>query len=294
MAKLYDAISANKWKSRILIASLFLLVLGMLIAISYMVDLGTAGILIALLVAAAYAVVGYYASDSLVLSISGAKPVEKTEFPYLCNTIDAVAIGAGVPSPKAYVIYDDAPNAFATGRDPEHSAIAVTTGLLKMMDRSELEGVIGHEMAHIKNFDTRFATITVIMVGMIAIIGSLAWRMMFFGGGRRNNDRGGGAGILMILGLVFVILAPIAAQFVRFAISRKREYLADASGVLITRHPDGLISALEKLKNVNMRVDLASDATAPLYFVNPISNKLSGLFATHPPLEDRIKELKAM
>lgn len=256
----------------------------------YLTGLGEFGLVLALFIAIAYSFFGYYYSDKIVLSISGAKEADPRKYPYLCNTVEGLSIAAGIPAPKAYVIEDSAPNAFATGRDPKHGAVAVTTGLLNMLNRKELEGVIGHEISHIKNYDIRFATMAVVMIGMISIMGNLALRMMFYG----RRDRKGAGGLILIIGLVLIILAPIFGQLVRLAISRKREYLADASSALLTRYPDGLADALEKLDKSKEKVKNASDATASLYIVNPLSGKLSGLFATHPPIDKRVKALRAM
>ena len=197
--------------------------------------------------------------------------------------------------PKVYVIEDPAPNAFATGRDPKHSAIAVTTGLLNIVGRYELEGVIGHEMAHIKNYDIRLATFAVVMVGFIALISDFMLRIGLRGNSGGGGRKGGGAAAIVLISLVLAILAPLFAQLVRLALSRNREYLADASGALLTRYPEGLANALEKISKDNHQLQHATDATAPLYISNPFKGKLlSGLFSTHPPIEDRIKRLRSM
>ncbi|MFH1448656.1 MAG: M48 family metallopeptidase, partial [Candidatus Micrarchaeota archaeon] len=238
------------------------------------------------------AIGSYYYSDKIVLRISGATPAEKKKYPHLVNTVEGIAIAAGLPVPKIYVIEDPAPNAFATGRDPHHSAVAFTTGLLNMMDRYELEGVIAHEMSHIKNYDIRLATFAVVMVGFVALLSDFMLRIGIFGGGR---GRRGGNGAIVIIALVLAILAPISAQMVRLAISRNREYLADSTAALLTRNPDGLASALNKLSKDNHKLMRATDATAPLYISNPTKGKmLSGMFSTHPPLEERIRKLRAM
>jgi heat shock protein HtpX len=292
MVAIYEQISRNKRNSYILLSLIFIFVLLTAYFFGIITGMGEFGTLFALFFAIIYSLIGYFFSDSIALAISGAREAKKEEYPYLYNTVEGVSIAAGIPMPKVYVIDDPAPNAFATGRDPKHSAIAVTTGLLQMMNRAELEGVIGHEIAHIKNYDVRFATLAAIMVGMIAIMGDLAMRVLWAGGGR--GERKGGAGILLLIGLVFIILAPIFGHLVRLALSRKREFLADADGALLTRNPEGLANALEKLKNVSMSVRNANEATAPLYFVNPLKGKLIGLFSTHPPIEERIKALKEM
>lgn len=292
VVQLYDQISGNKWKSWALMLLIFILVIFVGLFFGWLTGLGDFGLLLALIFAVGYSFVGYYYSDKIVLSVSGAKEADPKKYAYLCNVVEGLAIAAGVPAPKVYVIEDSAPNAFATGRDPQHGAVAVTTGLLEMMDRKELEGVIGHELSHIKNYDVRFATIAVVMVGAIAIMANFALRLSFFGSGERR--KGGGGAFLLIIGIILIILAPIFAQLVQLAISRKREYLADASGALLTRYPEGLASALEKLSKSKEPVKHASSATAPLYITNPLPGKFLGLFSTHPPIEDRIKALRAM
>lgn len=288
--ELYEAASRNRRNSLILMLIMFAAVFAAAWAISYVVDMGALGVVLALALSFAYAFGGYYYSDKIVLAVSGAKPADRKEHAHYINTIEGLAIAAGIPAPKAYVIEDEAPNAFATGRDPKHAAVAVTSGLLKLMDRYELEGVLAHEMSHVKNYDVRFATIAVVLVGAVAIMGDFAMRMMFFGGGRR--DERGGNPALLIIGIALIVLAPIFAQLVHLAISRKRELLADASAVQLTRDPSGLASALEKIGKKNMRVKNATDATASLYIANPLPNKIMSLFSTHPPIEERIAALK--
>ena len=294
MASFYDAIGENKRNSLLLILVVFALVVAMAVSIAYVTKLGPIGPVLAVIIAIAYSIGGYYYSDSVVLAISGAKPAEKKEYPYYYNVAEGLSIAAGIPMPKLYVIEDNAANAFATGRDPQHSAIAVTTGLLKLMNRAELEGVVAHEMSHIKNYDIRFATLAVVMVGMVSIMGSFATRYLFWGGGRDRGGKGGGNAILMIIGLALIILSPIIAQLVRLALSRQREFLADATGAQITRYPPGLASALEKIGKAGGAVKGATDATASLYFANPLPGKLMSLFSTHPAVEERVKRLKAM
>ncbi|MFA5105536.1 MAG: zinc metalloprotease HtpX [Candidatus Micrarchaeia archaeon] len=294
MADFYKESDKNRLLSTLLVLVMGVLVLGAALAFAYIFDFGIEGALIALIIALVYAYVGYYHSDSVVLSISNAKPAEKRDYPYLYNTVEGLSLAAGIPMPRLYVIEDPSPNAFATGRDPQHSAIAVTSGLLKIMNREELEGVIAHEMSHIRNYDIRFATIAVVMVGMISIIGYVASRSLFFGRSSRE-ERGGGSAIILVIGLVFIIFAPFFAKLVQLAISRKREFLADASGAQLTRYPPGLASALEKLKKVDIPVKAASEVTAPLYFSNPIKpGMFSSLYSTHPPLDERITVLKSM
>jgi heat shock protein HtpX len=260
---------------------------------------GPAAPILAAVVAGVMAFAGYYNSDKIVLSISRARPATKQEFPYLHNTVEGLAIAAGLPVPKLYVIDDTAPNAFATGRNPEHSAIAVTTGLLQKLNRAELEGVIAHEMAHIADYDTLLMTLTVVMVGTVALVSDWTMRSFFWGGGRRRRDTGGGqaGAILLLVALALAILSPIIAQLIRLAISRRREFLADANSARLTRYPEGLASALEKLTLDREPLEAANKATAHLYIVNPlkdIGGTINGLFSTHPPIEKRIAALRAM
>jgi len=236
----------------------------------------------------------FWYSDKIVLAMSKAKPIEKQDNPELYRLVENLCITAGLPLPKIYTIDDTSPNAFATGRDPQHSIIVVTTGLLQKLQRVELEGVIAHELSHIGNKDTLLATIVVILVGLVIRLSDFFFRARL----RSRDDEGGGvSGILMIVGIVFLILAPILAQLVRFAISRKREFLADASGALLTRYPEGLASALEKISRDTEPLEAATNATAHLYIVNPFKGKqttafLVKLFSTHPPIEERIKALR--
>jgi heat shock protein HtpX len=317
MTTAYTQISANKTKTWILmfIFTAFVLV------VAYIISLGLGyrgpGALsflgIFLIISALINFFSYYYSDKLVIAMSGAKPVEKKDAPELYRTVENLSIAQGIPMPKVYMIQDPAPNAFATGRDEKHAAVAVTTGLLERLDDLELEGVIAHELSHIKNYDSRLMTIVVVLVGLVAILSDFFIRMQWFGGFGRDREARQGAAIFMILALIAAILAPIAAQLIRFAISRKREFLADASGALLTRHPDGLAQALEKIASYTKPVKNASAATAHLYISNPFGAKkparqqpepqamaggvggfLLNLFNTHPPIEERIKTLRAM
>ncbi len=288
----FDAAEANKRNTFIFIAAMFVLFLGMVAALSYAFKLGVCGPTLGFGFLLLYTLIVYYQGDRVILALSGAKEVTAKEQPFLYNVVEGLAIASSIPVPKLYVIDDPSPNAFATGRDPKHASVAVTTGLLSMLKREELEGVVAHEISHVANFDIRFSMMAIVFAGAIALLGEFAWRSMFYGGGRRDS-RGGG-GILIVVALVFIILAPIFAELVRFAISREREYLADANGAKLTRYPPGLASALEKIKAANIPTKAANDTTASLYFSNPFPNKLGLLFATHPPIDDRIKRLKAM
>lgn len=287
----FDAIEANKRNSIILIAVMFLLFMAMVAAISYLLDENICGPVIGFFFLFFYTLAVFYQGDHVILALSGAKEAKKEEYPFLYNVVEGLAMASGIPMPKLYVIEDQSPNAFATGRDPKHASIAVTTGLLSIMKREELEGVLAHEISHIGNYDIRYAMIAVVFAGAMALLGEFMWRSMMFRGG---GNRKGNGGVLILIALVFVILAPIFAQFVRFALSRQREYLADANGAKLTRYPAGLASALEKIKNTNLPTSAASDTTAPLYFSNPFPQKIGFLGSTHPPIDDRIKRLRSM
>jgi heat shock protein HtpX len=233
----------------------------------------------------------YWYSDKVALAISGAREAKREEYFDLYNIVQNLSITAGLPMPKVYVILDPSPNAFATGRDKNHATVAVTDGLLKMLNKTELEGVIAHELSHIGNRDILLSTVVVTLVGLVAILAHIFTRGMFFGG-RRNNERGNG--VLQIIGILFIILSPIAATLIQLAISRKREFLADASGALLTRYPEGLASALQKISQAGIPMKAANEATAHLFIANPFgraADKVSNLFSTHPPVADRIKAL---
>jgi heat shock protein HtpX len=242
----------------------------------------------------------YYYSDRIVLSMSQARPVTHEQEPRLWNAVEGLSIAAGLPMPKLYIIEDSAPNAFATGRDPQHAALAVTRGLLDKMNRVELEGVVAHEMSHIQNYDIRFMTLVAVLVGTIVLFADWVIRSLWWGGGRRRSRRDGGGGasaILLVIGLIFLILSPIIAQLMQLALSRRREYLADASGAMLTRYPEGLASALEKIAADPEPLEVANKATAHLYIYNPLREHggwLNSLFSTHPPIEDRVARLRAM
>lgn len=287
----FDAAAANKRNSLLLLAVMFLIFMGAIAAISYAYDVGFCGPVLGFFFLLIYAVVVFYQGDRVILALSGAKEVEKGTYPFLYNVVEGLAIASHIPIPKLYIIQDESPNAFATGRDPKHASVAVTTGLLKMLKREELEGVIAHEISHVANYDIRFSMIAVVFAGAIALLGEFAWRSMRFGFGGR---RGKGGGALILIALVFVILAPIFAQLVKLAISRQREYLADANGARLTRYPEGLASALEKIGKAGIPTKTANDVTASLYFANPFPHKIGFLTATHPPIDKRIERLRSM
>lgn len=243
--------------------------------------------------------ISYWYSDKIVLKMARAIPIEKKNAPELYNIVENLSITAGLPMPKVYLIREAQPNAFATGRNPKHAVVAVTEGLLEKLDRSELEGVLAHELSHIGNRDILVSTVVVVLVGFISILSDLFFRSMFWGGFRRRDDREGGQlqAILMIIGFILAILAPIAATLIRLAISRKREFLADASGALLTRYPEGLARALEKISSDSNPMGVANNTTSHLWISSPFKEKkeihwLHRLFMTHPPIEDRIEALR--
>jgi heat shock protein HtpX len=274
-------------------------------ALNFILRFGAVGVVIAFVIAIGLSVVSYWKSDAVALRMSRARPADPTEYARLHNIVEGLCIAAGLPKPRVYIVDDEAPNAFATGRDPKHAAIAVTTGLLDKMNRVELEGVIAHELSHIKNYDILVSTIAVTLVGFIALMSDIGIRTLWWGGGRSrdDNNNGGGAGaILAIAGFALLILAPLIAQLMQFAVSRRRESLADMSGVELTRYPPGLISALEKLRDDQTVVHAHSRATAHLWIEQPMPtspsegklSRLNRMFDTHPPLEERIAALREL
>jgi len=292
---MYEQISANLWKSRGLIVFFVLFIAGL--GYLFGETTGYPEILpLAVIFAILSAVGSYYYSDRIVLAISRARPATREEYAHLVNSVEGLALAAGIPVPKIYVIDDSAPNAFATGRNPERAVIAVTTGLLDKLNRVELEGVIGHEMAHIKDYDIRLMTLVAVLVGIVVLISDWLMRSMWYGGRRRSRG-GGGNPIVLIVALVAAIIAPLAATLIQLAISRHREFLSDAQGALLTRYPDGLASALEKIAADKEPLEVANKATAHMYIVNPlkdIGGAINNLFSTHPPIEDRVLRLRAM
>ncbi len=301
MATTYSYIASNKRRSIILIGA-FILLVGLIgWAFSYAYQAGPTGIVIAIVVAVGMSLIGYYSGDRIALLSAGAKgPMAKNDNPYLYRMIENLCITAGLPMPKVYLLNAPHINAFATGRDPQHASIAVSRGALEGLENEELEGVIAHELSHIKNYDVRFMTLVITMVGILALLSDFFWRARLFGGGRSSgNDRGGNQaqGIFMIVGLVLLIFAPLIGRLIQFAVSRKREFLADASGALLTRYPEGLARALEKINLTNISpMPGAHGATAHLYISNPFgrSGGLAKLFSTHPPIAERIAALRAM
>jgi heat shock protein HtpX len=292
---LYEEISGNIWKSYLLILLALLLVAG--VGYAFSLYWGNPAVVpIAIAIAVGSSVTSYYYSDRIVLGISRARPATQAEHAHFINAVEGLALAAGIPAPRTYVIDDTALNAFATGRDPQHAVICATTGLIEKLDRMELEGVIGHEMSHVKNYDIRFSTVVAVLVGVVALLSDWMMRSMRWGGGRRRRS-GNGGDMMAIAGLVLAILAPFAAMAIQSAISRRREYLADANGALLTRYPPGLASALEKIAGDREPLEVANKATAHMYIANPlkdIGGRVNNLFDTHPPIEDRIRRLREM
>jgi heat shock protein HtpX len=298
---IYDRIGENRRNTFFLMFLFVVLVAGFATAIGIVVGLPPQYAAIVAVPVLLFALFSYYSATRITLAISGARPVSKEDEPELYRTVENLCIGAGLPMPQVYVIEDGAPNAFATGRDPNHAAVVVTRGLLQKLDHRELEGVIAHELSHIGNYDIRIMTIVVVLVGIIALMADLMLRFTIYGAGARRNNRGRSSGsaaiIIYAIALVAIILTPIAAQLIRFALSRQREYLADASGALLTRYPEGLARALEKIAADPDPLEEANKATAHLYIVNPLHEHqsfMNNLFATHPPIEKRIALLRAM
>jgi heat shock protein HtpX len=300
----YEQIASNKRKTAILFVLAILLLGGVGYALGLLTNSGLAGLVIALVIAVAMSVGSYLYGDRIVLASTRAKEVTRGDAPRLHNLIEGLAIAAGTPKPRVWIVPEGAPNAFATGRDPEHSHVAVTQGLLDTMNRVELEGVIGHEMAHIQDRDILVGTVVATLVGAAVLLSEFFMRMWWWGGfrGRRGNDSGGGAAsaVIFAVGFLLMILAPIFGQLIRLAVSRNREFLADAQGAMLTRYPPGLISALQKLRSAPTAMRSANNATAHLWLNQP--SRLEGerlgtlekLFSTHPPLEERIRRLEEM
>ncbi len=294
MATLYTHQSKNITKTWLLMTTFFILVIGL--GWFFSMYYGNPSILVFfVLFSVIMNVVSYWFSHKIVLGLSGAHEADRKQYFDLYTTVENLSITAGLPMPKVYVIADSAPNAFATGRDKKHAVVAVTTGLLAILEKNELEGVIAHELSHIGNRDMLVSTVAVVLVGFVSILADVFMRSLWFGGGDRDN-KGGNA--LMIIGIILSILAPIFAILIQLAISRKREFLADASGALLTRYPEGLASALGKISQYSLPMKRQSKAIAHLYIADPkgssIGKSIRGLFATHPPAEDRIKILRGM
>lgn len=308
MKNIYEVQSANKIRSFVIIAlfalfvALATYVLSQAIGIYMGYEPGGLGYVgVALILSGISTFGSYWFSDKIVLGISGARPASSKEDKLFTSVAENLCIGAGLPKPRLYIIEDSAPNAFATGRDPKHAVICVTTGLLSKLNRTELEGVIAHELTHVKNYDIRLMSVVSVMVGLLALLADWFFRMSWYGRGGRDRERDGMGALILALGIVFAILSPIIAQLIRLSISRRREFMADAGGVGITRQPQGLISALEKISRDHEPLEAANKATAHLYIENPFKDKtksavgwFAGLFNTHPPVGERIRLLKNM
>lgn len=301
MAKstVYSSITSNKVKSILYLIFFFVLFVLVGTFIGRFLGYGLSFVGVMLIISGIISFVSYYYSDKIVLSIAGAKQIEKKDNPRLYRIVENMSVATGLPMPRVYVIPDHAPNAFATGRDPKHAAVAATTGILDILKDAELEGVMAHEMSHVKNYDTRLMAIVAVLAGSIALISDMFLRNLFFSSG--DSDSRSNGNVMMLLALVAAILAPIAATLIQLAVSRKREFLADADAALITRYPEGLASALEKISAYSRPMKHASNATAHLYIENPFgadrgrkTSWLVSLFSTHPPVEERIKILRSL
>jgi heat shock protein HtpX len=301
-----ERIARNRRNSLLLIAAFlaFIIVFGYIIGWAWLGDplKALAGLAFALVVGVIAGLISYYGGDKIVLAASRAREITHDDAPVLFNVVEEMSIAAGIPMPKVFIVDDTAPNAFATGRDPEHAIVAVTSGLLEKLDRDELQGVIAHEMSHVANFDIRYSMLVGILVGTTVLISDFFLRGLWFGGGRGGGRRGGDGGnqlqiIMMLVAIVLAILAPLFARLLQLSISRQREFLADATAVRLTRNPKGLADALQKINGDNEVLEAANRATAHLYIVNPIKRfekRSKGLFSTHPPIEERIQVLRAI
>ena len=301
---MYEQIASNKRRSVALIAG-FIVLLGLVgVAINQLIGYGAVGVVIAFVIAAALAVGSYWKSDAIALAVSRARPADPQQYRRLYNLVEGLCIASGLPQPKIYIIDDPAPNAFATGRNPQHAAVAVTSGLLEKLNRVELEGVLAHELSHIKNYDVLVSTLAVTMVGAMAMLADITIRTMWWNGGRtrRDGDQQDRNNPLAFVGFAILLIAPVVAKLLQFAVSRRRESLADVSAVHMTRYPPGLISALEKLRDDSTVTHSASRATAHLWIEAPVPRQvdegklswLNRLFDTHPPLEERIAALREL
>lgn len=296
---LYNQIDSNKRRTWILMVLFIIVIIVLGWVFSEIFQWGYEGLIIVIILSIVLSLTSYYSGHKVALFAAGAKPITKEQNPYVYRMVENLAITAGLPMPKVHIIQDPAINAFACGRDPEHSNIAVTTGAIERLENEELEGVLAHEMSHIKNYDIRLMTVVIICIGIITLLSQLLIRGQIFGFGRkRSGNKGGQIGaIIMIVGIVLAILSPLFAKLIQLAVSRKREYLADASGALLTRYPEGLAKALEKIKLENRQMLKVNQATAHLYISSPFKRKqgkTSRLFSTHPPIDDRIAKLRAI
>ena len=294
----HDEQSRNRRDSIILAIIVSVVLFALVVSISYIwaPDAVYVAVPVSLLLVFVYTWSSYQYGDRVVLSSTGAVPAEGPQYTYLNDTVEGLAIAAGIPKPDVYVVPSDEINAFATGKDPEHASLAVTTGLMRTLDRQELEGVVAHEMSHIRNRDVQFMTLVAVLVGLAGILSHMILRSYWWGGGRgrRDRDRGNLGLIIVAVGFVLAIFAPILTRLVQLAVSRRREYLADASGAELTRYPDGLADALEKIMQHNRGDMKVSEAVSHLFIADPNRSALDALYATHPPIEERIKRLREM
>jgi len=295
---LYSQAESNTRKTWLLIASFLVFVIGLGFLFSYLLQ-SSLILVIAVIFSILMSFFSYWYSDKIVLKLTHAKPIEKKDNPELYRIVENLCITAGLPLPKIYEINEAQPNAFATGRDVNHAVVAVTRGLLERLERVELEGVIAHELSHVGNKDMLLGTVIVVLVGVVTLLANFFLRISFWGGGRRRDSRDSGGLIMLVLGILAAILAPIAAALIQLAISRKREFLADASGALLTRYPEGLARALEKISADSTPLKTANSSTAHLYISSPFKGKQSKswftkLFRTHPPVEERVRALRGM
>lgn len=294
---IYSQINANKFKTWVVMSLFVVFVTTLIYVFSRASGYDISFVAMALIISGAMSFASYYYSDQMILGMSKAKQIQKKDNPRLFRMVENLCIGAGILIPKIYIIADSAINAFATGRDPKHAVVCVTTGALERLNDTELEGVLAHELSHVQNFDIRLMSIVSILVGVVALLADIFLRSMWYRD--RDNDRNSNTGgIILIIGIILAILSPIIATLIQLSISRKREFLADASGALLTRYPEGLASALEKIAKDKEPLEVANNATAHLYIANPFKNikghLFSGLFNTHPPVEERIKILRSM
>jgi heat shock protein HtpX len=297
----YSEIASNKRRSWLIVGGFFLFTVVVAYVFSRALGYGTGAVGLALIVSGLMSFFGYYFSDSMVLSLSGARPASRKQDFTFYTVTENLCLAARLPMPKLYVIDDSAMNAFATGRDPEHAVVCATTGLLERLDRTELEGVIAHELSHVRNYDIRLMSLVTVLVGFIALLADLFLRWSMFGGRRRSNREEGNLGmIFFVAGLALALLSPLIAQLIQLAVSRRREFLADASAAKLTGYPEGLARALTKLDHDREPLEVANKATAHLYITNPLKNHhdaigwFSGLFNTHPPVAERIAKLREM
>jgi heat shock protein HtpX len=300
MINVYEQVDRNKRRSTMIMV-LFVVVIALVAWVfSRILGYGPGMVGFALIIAGAMSFASYWWSDKVILAISGARPADKKRDFQFFTVAENLAMASQLPMPKLYIIEDSAPNAFATGRDPEHAVICATTGLLEKLNRTELEGVIAHELSHVRNYDIRLMSLVTVLVGMVTLLADWFLRSMRWGG--RDRDRNGNQiqGIFLLIGLLLTLLSPLIAQLMQLALSRRREFLADASAALLTRYPEGLAKALEKLAADKEPLEAANKATAHLYIVNPLKNRhdqigwFAGLFSTHPPIEERLKALRSM